>query len=129
MPVVAIGVDLVELDRVAAMLERHPERFLDRCFTPAERAYAAESDKLRVERLAARFAAKEAVFKAIGTGWAEGVAWTDAEVTRDGAGRPGVRLAGRAAEVADSLAIARWHLTLSHTKHAALAMVVAESSD
>jgi len=127
MPVVAIGVDLVELDRIAAMLERHPERFPERCFTPAERAYAAESAKLRVERLAARFAAKEAVFKAIGTGWAEGVAWTDAEVTLDAAGRPGVRLAGRAAEVAGSLGIDRWHLTITHTKHAALAMVVAES--
>lgn len=128
MPVVAIGVDLVELDRIQGMLARHPDRFLERCFTPGERAYCAESERLRTERLAARFAAKEAAFKAIGTGWAEGVAWTDAEVVHDGAGRPTLRVAGRAAEIARGLGIDRWHLTISHSRGAAIAMVVAESA-
>lgn len=128
MPIVATGVDLVRIDRIAASRQRHADRFLERCFTPAERAYALSSDRLCDERLAARFAAKEAVFKALGTGWGEGVGWAEVEVTRDAAtGRPGIALTGRAAEVAAGLGIARWHLSLSHTEGLALAGVVAES--
>ena len=126
MPVVGLGVDLVGLDRIEDLLSRHEERFLERCFTPAERAYADSSVKRRAEHLAARFAAKEAVLKALGTGWAEGIGWTDVEVIRGGAGRPGIRLTGRAAEVAQDRGITSWHLSLSHASGFAIASAVAE---
>ncbi len=126
MPVVGMGVDLVGIDRIEDLLSRHEERFLDRCFTDGERAYAERNPKRRVEHLAARFAAKEAVLKALGTGWAEGIGWTDVEVIRDESGKPGVRLTGRAAEIARDRGISEWHLSLSHASGFAVASAVAE---
>lgn len=123
-PVIAHGIDLAEVSRIGAMVERHGDRFLTRCFTPAELAYANPARR-RNEHLAARFAAKEAVFKAIGTGWARGVGWLDCEVTRDPSGAPGVRLSGRAAEIASALGIAAWLLSLSHSGGLAIASAVA----
>ena len=119
------GIDLVEISRIGAMLDEHGARFLARCFTAAEQEYCRESDRRRVERLAVRFAAKEAVLKALGTGWRDGIAWTDIEVTREPSGRPGVRLAARAAEVAGSLGITGWQLSLTHTTTHAMASAIA----
>lgn len=126
MPVVGIGLDLTEVDRIERLLGDHPERFLERCFTPSERFDAGEGPR-RVERLAARFAAKEAALKALGTGWSDGIGWTDVSVERLNSGKPRLVVAGRAAEIASGLGIARWHVTLTHTGTHAAAMVVAES--
>lgn len=111
------------------MLEEHPDRFLERCFTPDEQRYAAEHPKRRIEHLAARFAAKEAVLKAIGTGLSRGIAWTDVEVTRDPSGAPGVRLRGQALQIATERGITRWILSLSHTEEAAMASAIGLASE
>lgn len=118
------GVDLVEVARIQASIDRHGERFLDRVFTAAEQAYAAGS-KRRVEHLAARFAAKEAALKALGTGWRSGIAWTDVEVVSEPSGAPTLRITGRAAEIAAERSITAWHISLSHTERQALASVIA----
>lgn len=123
--VIAHGIDLVEDRRILEMVESHGTAFLERVFTPAERAYAVPDGRPRGERLAARFAAKEAVLKALGTGWSGGIAWTDVEVSRDGAGRPGVALHGEAAAVANRLGIVAWHLSLTHAAGLAVASVIA----
>lgn len=125
MEVLGHGIDLVETARIGQMLDRHGRRFLDRCFTPSEQAYCNENDRRRVERLAARFAAKEAVLKALGTGWRDGIAWTDVEVVREPSGQPGVKLQGQAADVARRLGIGAWLLSLSHTDTHAVASVIA----
>ena len=125
MNVVGHGIDMVELNRVADLLEKHGERFIDRCFTEGEQAYAATSDKRRTEIFAARFAAKEAVLKAIGTGWRDGIAWTDIDVTRDPSGCPGVKLTGEAERYADKKRIIGWQLSLTHTSTYAMASAIA----
>ncbi|MEM7623581.1 MAG: holo-ACP synthase [Planctomycetota bacterium] len=123
--VVSHGVDVAEVARVTRSIERHGERFLDRVFTPDERAYCG-ANKRAPEHFAARFAAKEAVFKALGTGWAQGVSWREIEVTRAPSGAPGVRLTGRAAaEIASELGISAWLLSLSHTGSIAIASAIA----
>jgi holo-[acyl-carrier protein] synthase len=119
----AHGIDIVEVPRIARMLEEHGERFLDRCFTGAEREYCL-AGKRRDEHLAARFAAKEAVLKALGTGWKSGIAWTDVEVVRDPSGAPLVRLHGAAAAVAAERGIGSWSLSLSHTEGYAVASAI-----
>lgn len=124
MRVLGHGVDIVDIARIERTLNDHSERFLERCFTSAERAYADES-KRRTEHLAARFAAKEAVMKALGCGWAEGVGWTDIEVTRAESGQPGVVLRGEAERRAAGMGIQRWVVSLSHTEMMAIASVIA----
>ena len=121
---IAHGIDIVENVRFGALLTRHPDRARRRLFTDAELAYAS-GKKREVEHLAARFAAKEAVLKALGTGWAGGIAWTDVEITRTVTGQPGVRLSGPAAERAEALGICSWLLSLSHTEHYAMASAIA----
>lgn len=117
-----IGIDIVEVPRFRAVLARRP-RVAERLFTPDERAYAAaRSDP--TERLAARFAAKEAVMKALGAGFGD-VAFRDMEVVRAEGGRPGVRLRGRAAARARTAGVTGWHLSLSHTENLAVAVAVA----
>ena len=108
------GIDLVEVERVARLMREHGDRFLERCFTEGERAYAASSEKLRDERLAVRFAAKEAALKALGTGWRGGIAWTDVEVVRAPSGEPSLRVTGEAGRVASGLGVASWRLALTH---------------
>jgi holo-[acyl-carrier protein] synthase len=116
------GVDLIEIARIDALLARHGDRFLARVFTPGER----DDCHGRAESLAARFAAKEAVAKALGTGiWRHGVAWTDIEVRRGAGGEPHLVLHRAAAVQADRLRIAHWSLSLSHTHTQAVAFVVA----
>ena len=120
----AHGIDLVEIPRFTEFLGRHPDRARDRLFTRAELDYAA-GKKRETEHLAVRFAAKEAVLKALGTGWGQGIAWTDVEVIREDAGRPGVVLHNRAAQLAAERGIVSWLVSLSHTEHYAMASVIA----
>src|SRR2546429_96084 len=80
MPILGHGIDIVETRRIADLLENHGERFLERCFTTAEREYCYRNNKRHIEHLAGRFAAKEAVLKVLGTGWRGGIAWTDIEL-------------------------------------------------
>jgi len=121
------GVDLVEVSRIADMVDRHGDRFLTRCFTESERKYAL-GRKRRDEHLAARFAAKEAALKAIGTGWRSGIAWTDVEVILAPSGAPSVRLSGRADEIAGDLGVTDWLLSLSHAGGFAIASAIALGS-
>src|SRR5215469_10373261 len=123
--IVGTGVDITEVARIKAALVRFGDRFLKRVFTPEEVRYCmskANSD----ERLAARFAAKEAAMKAIGTGLRHGVTWQDVEVVRLPGGRPELRLSGQAAEFASRLGCKRTHLSLSHTAEQAIAHVILE---
>src|ERR1019366_9768217 len=91
--IVGLGVDIAEVGRIAAAIERHGRPFLQRVFTPAEIAYC-EKHRNRVERFAGRFAAKEATMKALGTGWARGVRWVEIEVVREPSGKPMLKLSG-----------------------------------
>jgi holo-[acyl-carrier protein] synthase len=123
--VLTTGVDLIEIARIERALERYGDRFLARVFTPNEVLYC----RGRVPELAARFAAKEAVSKALGVGVRvlahDGVHWKDVEVIGDHRGKPIVRLSGRAAERAEELGLAEWAVSLSHTREHAIALVVA----
>jgi holo-[acyl-carrier protein] synthase len=120
------GVDMVEIARVKRVLARHGDRFLARVFTPAEVLYC----RGRLPELAARFAAKEAVSKALGVGMRmmarDGINWHDAEIVGDMRGKPLVRLHGRAAERAGELGLTEWAVSLSHTHEHAVAFMVAQ---
>ena len=124
--IVGLGVDIAEVQRVRAAIERRGAAFLKRLFTPAEIAYC-EGHRNRYERYAGRFAAKEAAMKALGTGWGNGVRWVDIEVTRNSAGKPSLRLTGRARELAERLAVRNISLTITHSGNTALAQVIFES--
>lgn len=124
MRTLAHGIDMVEVARIRAMLERHDQRFLERVFTKDEAAYAADHQR-RPEHLAARFAAKEAALKALGTGWSSGVAWTEVEVCREPSGKPTLRLTGRAAVIAAEQGITQWLISITHTEQHAMASVIA----
>ena len=125
MRIIGTGVDLAEVDRIRGSIERCGERFLTRVFTPAERAYV-ERKKNRFERYAARFAAKEAGMKAIGTGWKHGVTWQDFEVANLPSGKPTLRLHGAAAEFARKLGVRNVSLSLTHTAELGMAHVILE---
>lgn len=124
MKVIALGLDLVEVSRIRDLLGRHGERFKERMFSAAEQDYC-ESQAEPPMHYAARFAAKEAVAKALGTGFAEGVGWADIEVLRAENGQPSIALHHGAAERAHQLGIAQVLVTLTHTRDAAAASVVA----
>ena len=123
--IVGTGVDITEVARIKAAVERFGDRFLKRVFTPEEVRYCMAMVNSH-ERLAARFAAKEAAMKAIGTGLRRGVTWQDVEVVRLPGGRPELRLCGQAAEFASRLGCKRTHLSLSHTAEQAIAHVILE---
>lgn len=124
--IVGIGIDIAEVARIREAIERHGERFLNRIFTEGEIRYC-ESKANRVERYAARFAAKEAGMKAIGTGWNHGVRWRDIEVARNPGSRPTLLFHGRAAEFAAKLGATNFALSLTHTAEQAIAHVILES--
>lgn len=124
MAVIGLGVDLVVCERIARIWRDHGERFLTRVYTPAERAYCLNC-KSPAARLAGRFAAKEAILKALGTGWRGGIGWTDMEVLPDGLGRPEVRLTGGCAAEAARLGIARVVVSISHAGEYAVATAIA----
>lgn len=123
--IIGTGLDLAEVDRLRRAVVRHGRRFLDRVFTPAEIAYV-ERRANRFERYAARFAAKEAGMKAIGTGWRRGVRWQDFEVVNLPSGKPTLRLHGEAARIVERLGGKTISLSLSHTTGVAVAIVILE---
>ncbi|HEY0009548.1 MAG TPA: holo-ACP synthase [Tepidisphaeraceae bacterium] len=120
------GIDIVSVQRVGEMLQSHGQRFLDRCFTPAEQAYCARSEKRYHEHLAGRFAVKEAILKVLGTGWRGGIQWTDMEVMPNDLGQPILTLTGEAAAVAQRLGIKRWHVSISHIETHATGSAIGE---
>lgn len=124
--IVGTGIDLAEVDRIGDAIERHGRRFIERIYTPQEIAYV-ERKVNRYERYAARFAAKEAGMKAIGTGWKRGVRWQDFEVTNLPSGRPTLEFHGVAAQFAQSLGVRNISLSLTHTAVQAMAIVILES--
>ncbi len=124
--IVGTGIDVVEVPRVAAALERFGRRFVERIFTEEEIRYC-DSKANPAERYAARFAAKEAAMKAIGTGWNHGVRWRDVEVRRARGGRPTLVLSGKAAEFAQQLGAVRSQISITHTAAEAIAHVILES--
>ncbi len=123
--IVSIGVDIVEIDRIAERVAAVESRFRKRIFTAGEIAYC-ESRAAKAASYAARFAAKEATMKALGTGWAAGVGWQDIEVVNDAAGAPSLKLIGRALERFQAIGARRAFLSLSHSKDAAIAQVIFE---
>jgi len=124
--IVGSGVDLAEVDRIRKSIERFGARFVDRIFTPGEIAYV-EKKANRFERYAARFAAKEAGMKAIGTGWKRGVTWHDFEVANLPSGKPTLKLTGVAAEVAAQMRVKNIALSLTHTAQYGMAHVILET--
>lgn len=124
--IVGIGTDLVGVARIAGVFTRHGEHFLSRVYTKAERDYCLAVRKPE-ERLAARWAAKEACMKALGTGWAKGVGFGDIALIADTQGVPRLVLAGEARRVAIRLGASRWHCSVSHSDGFAVAMVILEA--
>jgi holo-[acyl-carrier protein] synthase len=125
--IVGIGIDVVEIARIKDVYERHRERFLGRILTPAECAYVLQY-KDPCERLAGRWAAKEAALKALGTGLAAGIRWRDVEILPGAGGKPELTLHGRAAEQARSLRATVCHVTITHSDLLAVAQVILEST-
>jgi holo-[acyl-carrier protein] synthase len=124
--IVGTGIDLVEIGRIQHSMDRYGSRFLDRVYTAAEQAYCLRKRKA-AESFAARFAAKEAGAKALGTGISFGVNWLEIEVVRAPGGRPTLRFHGRAAQIAAAMGVARSALSITHTANLAMASVVLEN--
>jgi holo-[acyl-carrier protein] synthase len=126
MGIVSLGLDLTRIERLAEAEAQRGARFLERLFTPGERAYCERRAARRHEHYAGRFAVKEAVMKALGTGWTRGVRWVDIEIVRAPGGPPELCLHGAAAAHARARGIERWHVTITHDAGIAAAVVVAE---
>ena len=124
--ILGLGIDVIEVKRVEASLARFPERFEKRVFTTAEREYCRARKSKAAESFALRWAAKEAVAKAMGTGIRGGVDFADIEVSADRLGRPSIRLHGGAAAAAKKRGIATFHVSLTHEGDLAVAFAVAE---
>lgn len=123
--IIGLGVDIAEVSRMREAIERHGERFLNRVFSPLEIAYC-QRHKNQYERFAARFAAKEAGMKALGTGWRQGITFHDFEVSNSSKGKPGLQLSGKAQEVYCAMGGRNLVLSLTHTAKYALAEVIIE---
>jgi holo-[acyl-carrier protein] synthase len=124
--ILGMGVDIVEIRRIRSALERQGERFVDRVFSRGEQQYC-RAHRDPAPHYAARFAAKEALFKALGTGWGKGVTWRDVEVERSADGVPSLALHGEARRLAESRKITAAHLSLSHGDDSAVAVAILES--
>jgi holo-[acyl-carrier protein] synthase len=124
--IIGSGIDLVEIGRIQHSVDRYGQKFLNRVYTAAEQAYCLRKKKA-AESLAARFAAKEAGAKALGTGISYGVNWLEIEVVREPSGRPTIRFHGRAAEIAGRLGVVHAALSITHTADLAMASVVLEN--
>lgn len=128
MSVIGHGIDLVECERIAQVMKRHEQRFLERILTPAERKRAKQFKKNPIPFIAGRFAAKEAILKMIGTGWRGQIAWTDMEILPDDLGHPIATLCGETARKAEALGIKKIMLSITHTDHYAAASAIGTSS-
>ena len=124
---VGTGIDIAETQRIEQALERHGDRFSRKIFTPSDIAYC-ERFKNKAERYASRFAAKEAAFKALGTGWANGIRWLDVEISHQASGKPELLLSGRARELANELGVTRAVVSISHANRYVVAQVILESN-
>jgi holo-[acyl-carrier protein] synthase len=124
--IVGTGIDIAEVPRIRQSIARFGDRFLRRIYTAGEIRYC-DSKANRVERYAARFAAKEAAMKALGTGWSHGVRWRDCEIVRMPGGRPTIAFHGQACEIAARLGVKHAALSLSHTSEQAIAQVILEN--
>jgi len=124
--ILGTGIDIAEVPRIRQTIERFGSRFLERIYTAGEIRYC-DTKANRIERYAARFAAKEAAMKALGTGWNHGVRWRDCEVVRQPGGRPTILFHGKAGEFAAKLGVKNAALSLSHTAEQAIAQVILES--
>ena len=123
--ILGIGIDMEDVERMQLVIDRHGQRFLHKVYTPREIAYV-EDKANRYERYAARFAAKEAAMKALGTGWNKGVQWKDLEIVSGPGGCPSLRLAGGALSRAMQMGYRRAHVSMSHTRRTAIAQVIIE---
>jgi len=123
--IIGLGVDIAEVPRLREAIERHGGRFLRRVFTPLEIAYC-QRHRNCYERFAARFAAKEAAMKALGTGWRGGVSWQDFEISNASSGKPQLKLSGRAREIYSALGGCNLLVSITHTAEYALAQVIVE---
>ncbi len=128
MRIIAHGIDLVESARIDAVWKKHPDQFLGRILTPAERAYC-EAKKNPLPHIAGRFAAKEAILKVIGTGWRGAIAWTDMEILNNSAGQPILTLSGHTKKVADDLGIDQIMISITHTESHASASAIGVGRD
>jgi len=126
--IISVGVDMVEVERIRQAVEdsRFGRRFRDRVFTANEIQYCEKKQRGRYESYAGRFAAKEAVMKALGRGWGAKVRWLDIEIARARSGKPGIVLHDKTARLAGELGIRRWSLSISHTREHGLAYVIAQ---
>ena len=124
--ILGIGSDLAQVERIRRSIAQYGDRFLNRVYTDRERAYAC-SKANSAERFAARFAAKEAGMKAIGTGWRRGITWKDFEVVNESSGRPTLRLSGVALQMATAMGVERISISLTHTAENAFAVVILEN--
>ncbi|RIK79271.1 MAG: holo-[acyl-carrier-protein] synthase [Planctomycetota bacterium] len=123
--ILGIGTDVIECLRIAQMIERHGELFVQRVYTEHEIAYCS-TKKAATQHYAGRWAAKEAVLKALGTGWVRGISWRDVEIRHKPGGAPTVILRGGAREVFDRAGIAEMHISISHCRTHAVAFAIAE---
>ena len=123
-----IGTDLVEVDRIKKELASHGEKFIDMLFTESERTYCTRTDNVAIQAqcFAARFAAKEAFLKALGSGLRGGLHWKDIEVVNNELGKPEIRMQNTAQEICENAGINGIYVSLSHTKESAIAVVVLE---
>ncbi|NOX58638.1 MAG: holo-[acyl-carrier-protein] synthase [Planctomycetes bacterium] len=128
MRIVSHGVDIIECHRIADLLDKHRDRFLDRVLTASERE-RADSLHSPIPHIAGRFASKEAILKVLGTGWRGGIAWTDIEISNDKWGAPHVTLSGMCKQVADELGIDRVMLSISHSETVAMASALGVGKD
>ena len=126
--ILGVGTDLMEIERVRRSVERFGDRFLERVFTPLEIAYCRRKVHGAAESFAARFAAKEAGAKALGTGISRGVRWTEIEVRNERGGKPGLVWSGRALERAQAMGVVRTQLSLTHSREMAMAVVIVEGA-
>ena len=126
MEIIAHGIDLVDFPRIDDMIKRHGPRFLDKIFTKAEQQYA-DANRDKTEKLAGRFAAKEAILKLMGTGWRGKIAWTDIEIINNKLGQPHVTITGEVKKIADTLGIKHVTVSITHTANFAIASAVAIS--
>ena len=124
MSIVSHGIDLVDFPRIESMIERHGGRFLNRVFTQREQS-DAEAAYNRIEKLAGRFAGKEAVMKLLGTGWRGKIAWTDIEIVNSAMGQPVVEISGEVRRIAEASGIGRITMSITHTANFAIASAVA----